>query len=69
MTSKQLPLIGYSAAAELLGIPKGTLYWWVSQGSIPFVRFGPRTVRFDPATIQRGLADLANRQGRGRGGR
>ncbi len=40
-------LIDYGAAAELLGIPLGTLYEWVSRKKLPHVRLGPRLVRFD----------------------
>ncbi len=36
----------YSEASSLLGVKKGTLYCWVSRREIPFVRIGPRTVRF-----------------------
>ncbi len=39
-------LIGYRAAAAVLAVPVGTLYSWVHQRRIPYVRLGPRQVRF-----------------------
>jgi excisionase family DNA binding protein len=38
--------LNYKQAAELLGVPVGTLYAWVFQGKIPHHRFGKRLVRF-----------------------
>jgi len=52
MEQHREPLLGYTEAAAFLGVPKGTLYWWVSQKKIPFVRLGPRTVRFAPSDLQ-----------------
>lgn len=39
-------LLTYSQAAELINVPLGTLYCWVHDRRIPFVRLGPRLVRF-----------------------
>jgi excisionase family DNA binding protein len=52
MEQKREPLMGYSEAAAFLGVPKGTLYWWVHEGRVPFVRLGRLTVRFDPADLR-----------------
>ena len=46
------PLLGYRKAAQLLGIPRGTLYAWVSEGRIPHIRFSGRMVRFDTAELE-----------------
>jgi len=40
------PLLTYDEVSSQYKIPKGTLYWWVRRRSIPFVRLGPRSVRF-----------------------
>lgn len=40
-------MLEYGRAAELLGIPLGTLYEWVCRKKVPHVRLGPRLVRFD----------------------
>lgn len=39
-------VIGYRAAAVLLGVPVGTVYAWVSQRRVPFLRLSKRLVRF-----------------------
>ncbi len=49
---RRRPLLDYNAAAQLLGIPRGTLYAWVSGGRIPHIRFSGRMVRFDPDEIE-----------------
>ena len=41
--------------SEYLGTPKGTLYQWVSQRRIPFVKLG-RSTRFDITEIDGWLA-------------
>lgn len=41
--------------SEYLGMPKGTLYHWVSQRRIPFVKLG-RSTRFDITAIDGWLA-------------
>lgn len=46
-------LITYQAAAERLGVSKPTLRSWVNAGTIPVVRMGPRTIRFDSADVDR----------------
>lgn len=44
---------GYTEAAEFIGVKRGTLYSWVSRNRIPFIRYGPRCVRFDLDELQR----------------
>jgi excisionase family DNA binding protein len=48
-------LLDYEELSNLLKVPKGTLYAWVSEGRIPFIRLGPRTVRFDTEQVQEWL--------------
>jgi excisionase family DNA binding protein len=40
-------LLDYERAAELLGIPRGTLASMVHRRQVPHLRMGPRLVRFD----------------------
>lgn len=42
----------YREASELTGLPRGTLARMVSEGKIPILRYGPRTVRFDPDQLK-----------------
>ena len=51
-------LLDYAAAAEFLGMPRGTLYNLVWEKRIPHIRLSARTVRFDRAT----LADWLDRR-------
>ncbi|MGO9664304.1 MAG: helix-turn-helix domain-containing protein [Polyangia bacterium] len=44
--------IGYSEAAKMLGLPRGTLYWLVNQRRVPHVRLGRRLVRFSVRELQ-----------------
>ena len=41
------PLLTYQQASVFLGMPVGTLYYYVSMKRIPFIRFSSRIVRFD----------------------
>lgn len=45
-------LIGYQDAAEIIGVPIGTLYAWVSENKIPHKRLGKRLVRFSTDEIK-----------------
>ena len=45
-------LIGYEAAAEMLGIAPVTLRKWVMKGRIPAKKLGKRIVRFDPRELR-----------------
>ncbi len=49
-------IVGYEAAAELLGIPINTLYGWVHAKRVPHIRLGSRSVRFSRRRL---LAHLA----------
>jgi excisionase family DNA binding protein len=51
--------IGYSEAAKMLGLPRGTLYWLVNQRRVPHVRLGRRLVRFSVRELQSWLAEHA----------
>jgi excisionase family DNA binding protein len=39
-------LLTYAEASAFLNVKVNTLYAWVSRGVIPYVRVGPRVVRF-----------------------
>ena len=52
-------LVGYKVAAAILSVPVGTLYSWVHQRRIPYVRLGPRLVRFSKRDLARWLATRA----------
>tara|TARA_R110002020_G_scaffold58679_3_gene160872 strand:- start:307 stop:771 length:465 start_codon:yes stop_codon:yes gene_type:complete len=45
----------YQQAHEALNINKHTLYTLVGRDKIPYIRLGPRTVRFDPAKVREWL--------------
>ncbi|MFZ5481170.1 MAG: helix-turn-helix domain-containing protein [Myxococcota bacterium] len=45
--------ITYSHAADLLGVPIGTLHYWVHKGFVPFYRISPRKVLFDREELER----------------
>lgn len=45
----------YAQAAQLLSMPIGTLYSFVSLRKIPFIRISRRSVRFDKAELERWL--------------
>ena len=42
-----MPLLNYRETSQMLGVPIGTVYAWVSKKKIPHHRFGRRLVRFD----------------------
>ena len=44
-------MLTYDQLSALLNVPKSTLYGWVQAKKIPFVRLGPRTVRFHREAI------------------
>ena len=45
-------LIDIKECAELLGLSSNTLYSWVSQGKIPYVKVG-RSTKFDIKDIEK----------------
>lgn len=47
-------LMTYQEAAQYLRTSVDALRHRVQQGSVPYIRFGPRTVRFDPEELRRG---------------
>jgi excisionase family DNA binding protein len=51
-------LIGITEMAEYLGIRVSTLYSWVSQKRIPYIKLG-RLVKFDLRKIDKWLEDKA----------
>ncbi len=52
-------LMGYAEAARLLAIPVGTLYGWTHRRRVPFIRIGPRMVRFSRRALQGWLDERA----------
>jgi excisionase family DNA binding protein len=46
-------LLNISEASEYLGVAEKTLYHWVSQRRIPFVKLSHKVLRFDPARIDK----------------
>mgnify|MGYP001615317030 CR=1 FL=1 len=50
-------LLSYQQAAQMIGVPIGTVYAWVSQKQIPHVRLGGRLVRFYPDEIRKWLSE------------
>ena len=50
-------LVGYKIAAAILSVPVGTLYSWVHQRRIPYVRLGPRLVKFSRRALAGWLAE------------
>lgn len=50
-------LLTYRDLADWLSLPMGTLNWWVATDKIPYIRLGPRTVRFVRADIERFLRE------------
>ena len=48
-----MKLITYREAAELRGIPRGTLYALVHHNRIPHIRLGRRLVRFSQEALER----------------
>ena len=54
--SDKRPLYDYNSLAERTNLAPGTLRRLVSAGTLPHLRIGPRTVRFDPDAIDAWLA-------------
>lgn len=52
-------LMTYEDAESFLNIKRNTLYCLVSEGRIPYVRFGPRLVRFVRAELEAWVAEHA----------
>ena len=48
-------LMDYNQVAELLGVPKGTLYNLVYENRIPHIRLGKKTVRFSRDDLEKWL--------------
>jgi excisionase family DNA binding protein len=46
----------YKQLAAWWNVPVGTIYSWVARGCIPYVRLGNRSVRFEPATLEKWVA-------------
>lgn len=68
-THSESGLLTYQGASQLLGVPVGTLYNWVSLKRIPFIRLTERMVRFDAAELARWLNERRVQPGGTQGGR
>lgn len=55
--SDGIEYIGYKQLAEMLGVKVATIYSWVSRRVVPYVRVGPRVVRFRRADIDKWLEE------------
>jgi excisionase family DNA binding protein len=56
--SERRLLLNVSEVSELTGISVGTLYHWVSERRIPFVRLSARCVRFRRTDLEAWVAGL-----------
>jgi excisionase family DNA binding protein len=54
-TTRPTELVNVNEAAQFLAVSPSTLYGWVWQRRIPFVKVG-RAVRFDMADLERFVA-------------
>ena len=65
LDSEQREMLNYGEAADLVGVPVGTLYSWVFTRAIPHFRLGARLVRFRRSELQRWLTErhVATRRG------
>lgn len=45
-------LLRVQEVATMLGVPEGTIRWWVHTGRLTHVRFGPRSPRFKIKDVQ-----------------
>ncbi len=54
-------LLNVSELSEYLGLPKNTIYAWVSQRRIPFVKCG-RLTRFDLQKIEQWIEGNSHKQ-------
>lgn len=54
-------LIRYGEAVELLGLSKSALYKLVREKKIPFIRLGPKTVRFSTDALNGWIKNLGSR--------
>lgn len=55
------PLLTIDELAAWLKLPKGTLYNWVHERRIPYLKLGPR-LRFDSGEIRRWLETCTHRE-------
>lgn len=51
----------YDELSEMLSVPKGTLYSWVHHGTVPYVRFSQRCVRFRLRDIEAWIGERQQR--------
>lgn len=53
--NKEFPenYLGYEDLVKLLGVSRRTLKNWVDQERLQAIHIGPKSVRFDPADVQK----------------
>jgi excisionase family DNA binding protein len=56
----QASLVSAERVGSVIGVTGRTVRRWARAGSIPSVRCGPRTIRFDPEAIGAWAAEHAN---------
>jgi excisionase family DNA binding protein len=66
MSDEKRRITDYNGLATYIGLPKSTLRARVMRNEIPFIRFGPRIVRFDLDAIDGWIASKASGAGGGR---
>jgi|JI10StandDraft_1071094.scaffolds.fasta_scaffold55819_8 excisionase family DNA binding protein len=59
-----MDLLDYDQLSKRLSVKKSTLYSWVSQNKIPYVRFSGRCVRFNIEAITSWLNRKSEQAGR-----
>lgn len=52
-------LMNVKEAAEFLGVGVGTLYHWVSAGTVPHIKLSLRCLRFRREELERWVAEKA----------
>lgn len=57
-----MTLLTYDDLAQVLELPRSTLYTLVHRGQIPFIRISKRIVRFDEEAIRNWLETKVNEQ-------
>ena len=56
-------LVDERTAAQLLGVSPRTIWTLRQRGELPYVRVGPRLVRYRPADLERWAAERAAAHG------
>lgn len=49
--------------SEFLNVPIKTIYGWIYQNKIPYIRIGPRLIRFDLVEIEKWISSKRRTNG------